>query len=71
LLGEARSMIQYSLAGIYHCLRVATLFVRWKIHCRYMFENEVSLVSFFYGIWREEVPMQLLAKCALLVKDAK
>jgi hypothetical protein len=64
-------VIQDSLAGIWHCLRVSTLFVLWKLHCKYVFENEVSSLAAFCQLWRDEVHMQLLAKGALLIKDAK
>jgi hypothetical protein len=62
LLGDSRSVIQDSLAGIWHCLRISALFVLWKLHCKYVFDNEVSSLVAFCQLWREEVHMQLLAK---------
>lgn len=71
LLGDPRSMLQDSLASIWYCLRVVSLFLLCKLHCRYVFENEVNSVSAFYHIWGKEVCMKLLTKGALFVNDAK
>jgi hypothetical protein len=64
-------MIRDSLAGIWHCLRVSALYIIWKLCCKFVFYNEVSSQSIFCQLWQDEVRMQLLAKGALLIRDAK
>jgi hypothetical protein len=71
LLGDSKPVIQDSLAGIWHCVRVLALFVLWKLHCKNVFENEVIFSVVFHQLWKEEVCMQLLAKGSFLIKDAK
>jgi hypothetical protein len=71
LLGDLRSVIQDSLAGMCHNLRVSTLCVLWKLRCKYVLENEVRYLVAFCQLLRDEVRMQLLAKGSLLIKDAK
>jgi hypothetical protein len=50
LFGDSRSVIQDSLAGIWHCLRVSALYILWKLHCKFVFDNEVSSQSTFLSI---------------------
>jgi hypothetical protein len=53
LLGNSEAVVHSSLSGIWHCLRKFSLFVLWKLWCKYIFENEVSSLSAFCFIWRE------------------
>jgi hypothetical protein len=69
LFGDSSSLVCSLFIGIWHCMRILTLFVRWKIHCKHVFENEVSSLLAFCHMWRDEVCMQLLAKGFLLIKD--
>lgn len=71
LLGDSGSVVYSSLSSIWHCLISSALFVHWKLRCKYVFENEVISLSAFCLLWREEIHMQLLAKCFLLIKDAQ
>lgn len=71
MLGDSRSVILDSLVGIWHCLRVSSLYALWKLRCKYFFENEVSSQTTFFKLWQDEIRMQLLAKGALLIRDAK
>jgi hypothetical protein len=59
------------LAGIGHCLRIFSLYILQKIHCKFVFDNEVSSQTSFCQSWRDEVCMQLLAKGALLIRDVQ
>jgi hypothetical protein len=62
LLGDSNSVIPSSLSGIWHCVRISSLFVLGKLRCKYIFENEVSSLSAFCPLWKEEISMQLLEK---------
>lgn len=68
---DSKSVIRDSLAGIQHCLRISTLFTLWKLHYKYVFDNEVNSLVAFCQLWREEVHMQPLAKGSLLIKNSK
>jgi hypothetical protein len=47
------------------------LFTLWKIRCKFVFEHEASSLPTFCMKWRDEVHHKLLAKGALLIKDAQ
>jgi hypothetical protein len=42
--------------------KIPALFVLWKIRCKVIFTREVSPLSSFCSLWRDEVCHQLLAK---------
>lgn len=71
LLGDCSYLVHSSFIGIWHYLRISTLFSLWKISCRFLFNNEVSYLSAFCTMWRDEVCMQWLIKGFFLIKDAK
>nr|QHR92608.1 hypothetical protein Q903MT_gene6655 [Picea sitchensis] len=33
LFGDSRSLVHSSFSGIWHCMRISSLFVLWKIRC--------------------------------------
>jgi hypothetical protein len=39
--------------------------------CKFVFDQEISSLSAFSSLWKDEVHHQLLAKGALLIKDAQ
>jgi hypothetical protein len=47
------------------------LFAIWKVRCKSVFEHEISSMFAFCTIWHDDVHYQLLAKGALLIKDAQ
>lgn len=64
LLGDSRSVVLFHFSGICHGLQITSLFTIWKLRCKYVFFDEVSLVHSFCHSWRKELCMQL-------IKDAK
>jgi len=71
LFGDGYFVVRESLTGLWHCLQIFVLFMLWKLRCKYVFDQESSYVYAFFALWRDEVCHQLLAKGALLMKDAK
>ena len=57
--------------GLWHCLRIYLLFAIWNLNCKYLFDQDSSSVFTFVALCRDEVRHQLLAKGALLIKDAQ
>ena len=46
-------------------------FLFGKLRCKSVFGNEDSLLFAICSLWQDEINRQLLAKCALLIKDAQ
>ena len=71
LLGDGYSLVHDPFVGLWHCLWIPALFVIQKLRFKYVFDQELSSMSDFIALWKDEVCQQLLAKGALLIKDAK
>jgi hypothetical protein len=67
---DGRFLVHFSFFRIWPCLHISTLFVLQKIRCEFVFESEPSSFSAFCSLWQDEICHQLLAKGALLIKDA-
>jgi len=64
-------LVHDSFSGLWHCLQISVLFVLWKLRCKFVFDQEISSLSAFVSLCKNEVCHQLFAKGSLLIKDTK
>lgn len=71
VFGDGFFLVRSSLSRIWHCLHILVLFVLWKVKCRFVFESEPNSLFPFFSLWQDEICHQILAKGAMLIKDAQ
>jgi hypothetical protein len=50
-LGDSGSLVSYHFLGIWDYVKVITQFTIWNLRCKYVFSDEVSLVTSFFHSW--------------------